>query len=107
MPDFPERVYEVVRRIPSGRVASYGGVAELAGYPGAARGVGATLGALPDDLDVPWWRVLSASGAITIPRSGMADSLQRALLEEEGVAFDPGGRVDMRRFGWPAGEEAP
>lgn len=100
MPDFTARVYDVVRRIPAGRVASYGAVAEMAGYPGAARGVGTTLGALPDDLDIPWWRVLSARGEITIPRSGFAAPLQRTLLEEEGVSFDELGRVDMRHFAW-------
>ncbi len=104
MPDFPARVYEAVRRIPTGCVASYGAVAEMAGYPGAARGVGTTLGALADHLDVPWWRVLSARGEVAIPVSGMVAPLQRALLEEEGVEFDDIGRVDMRRFGWPPRE---
>jgi methylated-DNA-protein-cysteine methyltransferase related protein len=103
---FLERVAAVVRGIPVGRVASYGGVAAAAGRPGAARAVGRALARLPDGSDVPWWRVLSRRGEITIPRSGHAAPLQRALLAEEGVVFDDAGRADMARFGWWFGEEA-
>jgi methylated-DNA-protein-cysteine methyltransferase related protein len=97
---FPERVMAVVRGIPPGRVASYGAVAEAAGRPGAARAVGRVLAGLPDGSDVPWWRVVNGRGEITIPRSGHAAPLQRALLLDEGVGFDEAGRIDMRRCGW-------
>lgn len=89
-----------MRAIPAGRVASYGAIAAVAGRPRAARAVGRALRALPDGSDVPWWRVIGARGEITIPRSGHARPLQRALLRDDGVAFDPDGRVDMRRYGW-------
>lgn len=102
MSDFNARVHEAVRDVPSGRVASYGAIAERAGRPGAARAVGAVLRALPEGADVPWWRVINARGRLTIPRVGHGRSLQRALLEEEGVEFGDDGRVDMARFAWPA-----
>lgn len=100
MPDFTARVHDAVRGVPSGRVASYGAIAELAGRPGAARAVGAVLRGLPDGTDVPWWRVINASGRLTIPRAGHGRSLQRALLEQEGVELRDG-RIDMGRFAWP------
>jgi methylated-DNA-protein-cysteine methyltransferase related protein len=96
------RIYRVVRRIPKGRVATYGVVARLAGLPGAARTVGWALSALPDDADVPWWRVLNAAGRISLPGSDHGAVVQRALLLREGVRFAPGGAVNLMRFGWPA-----
>lgn len=101
MSDFTARVHDAVRSVPSGRVASYGAIADVAGSPGAARAVGTVLRGLPDGSDVPWWRVISARGELSIPRVGHARRLQRTLLREEGVAVDEDGRVDMARFGWP------
>jgi len=63
---FYRRIYRVVRHIPKGRVATYGVVARLAGRPGAARTVGWALSALPDEGDVPWWRVVNAAGRISL-----------------------------------------
>jgi methylated-DNA-protein-cysteine methyltransferase-like protein len=98
--DFSDVVYRVVRRIPAGRVATYGEVAEAAGRPGAARAVGGVLRSLPEGLGVPWWRVLGSGGRITIPRHRHHDRLQRSLLAGEGVTFGPSGKVDMARHGW-------
>jgi methylated-DNA-protein-cysteine methyltransferase-like protein len=95
------RIYRVVGRIPAGRVASYGVVARLAGRPGAARTVGWALSALPEDSDVPWWRVINAAGRISLAHHGHGAVLQRALLLREGVRFAPGGVVDLELFGWP------
>jgi methylated-DNA-protein-cysteine methyltransferase related protein len=100
MSTFTERVYEMVRRVPPGQVVSYGGVAALLGHPRAARGVGQALHALPDDADVPWWRVVNRNGEISIRGAIHAARLQRTLLEREGVRFDAAGRVDWKRFGW-------
>ncbi|MCU0509364.1 MAG: methylated-DNA--[protein]-cysteine S-methyltransferase [Anaerolineae bacterium] len=101
-PNFFERVYIVVRQIPRGKVASYGQIAALLGHPGAARTVGWALNALRDSEidDVPWQRVINSRGRISISRVDLGADLQRALLEQEGVAFDANDRVDMRRFGW-------
>ncbi len=104
MSDFTARVHDAVRSVPSGRVASYGAIATLAGRPGAARAVGAVLRAL-DGEDVPWWRVISARGELTIPRLHHGRKLQKTLLEEEGAEVSGEGRVDLRRYGWPEGEE--
>ena len=93
------RIYAVVRRIPKGRVATYGQIAELAGLPRQARQVGYALAALADTR-VPWHRVLNARGEIS-PRSDPGPArLQRVLLEREGVGFDANDRVALARHLW-------
>lgn len=95
-------IYEVVRKIPAGRVATYGGVAYAAGLPGRARQVGYAMAALPEGSGVPWHRVINARGEVSRRTGGSGfETLQRVLLESEGVAFDDRGRVDLERFGWP------
>jgi methylated-DNA-protein-cysteine methyltransferase-like protein len=94
------RVYDVVRRIPRGSVATYGQVARLAGLGGNARQVGYALHALPAHSNVPWHRVINARGEISLPRSSGADVTQRLRLEREGIEFDGRGRIDLRKFGW-------
>lgn len=95
-----ERIYAVVRRIPRGRVATYGQVASLAELPGHARQVGYALHALPDASRVPWHRVINAQGRVS-PRAAPGwDDVQRGLLEREGIAFDDAGRVDLSRYRW-------
>ena len=94
------RIYAVVRRIPRGRVATYGQVAEIAGLPGHARQVGYALHALPAGTTVPWHRVLNAQGALSLRREPGADLTQRLLLEREGIRFDARGRVNLPRLRW-------
>ena len=101
MNPFYHRIYRIVRHIPRGRVATYGIVARLAGRPGAARTVGWALSALPEDSDVPWWRVINAAGRISLAGEHSA-VLQRALLLRESVKFAPGDAVNLSSFGWPA-----
>jgi methylated-DNA-protein-cysteine methyltransferase related protein len=97
-----DQFYDVVRRIPSGRVATYGGVALEAGLPGRARQVGYAMAALPDDHDVPWHRVINARGEVSARRGGTAfERIQRSMLEAEGVVFDGHGRIDLAIHGWP------
>lgn len=94
-------IYEVVNRIPAGRVLTYGDVAALAGMPGAARLVGYALHALPEHTTVPWHRVINARGGISVGRAVPGGELvQRFRLEEEGVEFDANGRVSLQRFRW-------
>jgi methylated-DNA-protein-cysteine methyltransferase-like protein len=95
-----ERIYAVVRRVPHGKVATYGQVAEMAGLKGHARQVGYALHALPRGTRVPWHRIMNARGQISLRRQGGADLTQRMLLEKEGVAFDMAGRVSLDRFRW-------
>ncbi|UCE01392.1 MAG: MGMT family protein [Candidatus Latescibacterota bacterium] len=93
-------IYAVVRRIPRGRVATYGQVAALARLPGHARQVGYALHALPDASGVPWHRVINAQGRVSRRAEPGWEELQRQLLEGEGVRFDSGGRTSLVRFGW-------
>ena len=99
-PSFTERVYTLVRLVPRGRVISYGGVAALLGQPRAARGVGQALHALPDETDVPWWRVVNRRGEISIRGVLHGAARQRQLLRSEGVRSNRVGRIDWKRFGW-------
>ena len=93
-----ERIYAIVRRIPRGRVATYGQVAQLAGIVNGARQVGYALHALREGTAVPWFRVVNARGASSL-RSG-GDVTQQMLLEREGVRFGAGGRIDLAARGW-------
>ena len=88
-----DQIYAVVRRIPFGRVASYGQIARMLGNPRLSRIVGCALNAAPEDL--PCHRVVNIAG-----RTAPGWSRQRTLLEEEGVTFKPNGRVDMERHLW-------
>jgi methylated-DNA-protein-cysteine methyltransferase related protein len=93
------RIYEVVKHIPHGKVATYGQIARLAGMPGRARQVGYALHRLPDEMDVPWHRVINYKGRISLNphRSG---SLQRTLLESEGLVFDAEDAIPLKKYGW-------
>lgn len=106
-PPFAEAVRTWVRRIPRGRVASYGDIAALAGSPRAARGVGAVLNGLGPESDVPWWRVVNRSGRLTIPAELGLRSLQRTLLEAEGVDFRANGDIALDRHHWTGPDGGP
>jgi len=95
---FREAVCALARRIPRGKVATYGDLARLAGNPRGAREAGRAMAALPEGSDVPWWRVVNRHGEISRRREGM--ELQEELLRGEGVVFEAEGRVDMKRHGW-------
>ncbi len=95
-----QTIYAVVRRIPRGRVATYGQIATLAGLDGHARQVGYALHALPGDSGVPWHRVVNSYGEVSRRSDSDSDELQVELLRAEGVAFDTAGRIDLRRFRW-------
>lgn len=94
-----QRIFQVVKRIPRGKVATYGQIAQLAGLAGHARQVGYALSALEDD-SVPWHRVINAKGEISPRTWSDHDDLQRQLLEKEGVAFSERGKVSLTRFRW-------
>lgn len=97
-------IYTVIRRIPKGRVATYGQVALVAGIPGGARIAAAALKV--SNGEVPWQRVCGKVGR-TRARIAILDpvgaAMQRAILEEEGVTLDDRGRIDLVRFGWRPG----
>jgi methylated-DNA-protein-cysteine methyltransferase-like protein len=99
------RIYAVIRRIPTGRVATYGQVAELAGLAGHARQVGYALHALPLSSAVPWHRVVNAAGGVSPRAVPGAELTQRQLLEAEGVGFDLRGRIRLEKVRWrPRGD---
>jgi len=99
----PAMILAAVRRIPRGKVCTYGNVAEVAGLPRRARLVGTVL-RQTSGRGLPWYRVINAGGRISFPTGSAAYARQRHKLEAEGVVF-AGGRVDLRRYGWPARDE--
>lgn len=99
-----ERILSTVKRIPRGRVCTYGNVADVAGLPRRARLVGTVLRQTPSSRDLPWHRVINAGGRISFPPGSEAYEAQRRKLEREGIVF-VGGRIDLRRYGWPARDE--
>ena len=109
---FKHQVWDLVRQVPPGRVATYGQIARLLPPPEGVeektyrafgpRWVGGAMAACPED--VPWQRVINAQGEISL-RPGAEE--QRQLLEEEGVVFNERGRVDLKRFGWQVEPEKP
>ncbi len=92
-------VYEIVKRIPPGKVSTYGRIAQITPVPRGARGVGWALAGLGPERnrEVPWWRVINAAGRIS---NEFNAALQRELLEAEGIRFDERGYVDLQRFLW-------
>lgn len=100
MSDSYRRIYDVVSRIPKGRVATYGQVARLAGLPRHARLVGYALNALPDDTPLPWFRVVNARGQVSIRSNGLGhDRMQARLLVGEGVRLVRGS-IPLSRYRW-------
>ncbi len=95
-------MWAIVARIPRGRVATYGQIAELADLPGrsAARQVGYALAALNDDTKIPWQRVINAQGQVSSRADPDRPEYQRILLEAEGIEFAIGGLVDLARYRW-------
>ncbi|MEO8084717.1 MAG: MGMT family protein [Ardenticatenales bacterium] len=105
-PTFFDHVYAVARRIPRGRVTTYGAIAAMLGQPRAARAVGYALNALNDRIgddavaDVPWPRVINAQGRISIVNREFDAAEQAARLRAEGVEVDDELRVDLDRYAW-------
>ncbi|HMK66702.1 MAG TPA: MGMT family protein [Thermodesulfobacteriota bacterium] len=97
---FQQRVLEIIRAIPRGRVLTYGQVAALADTPRAARQVGRIL--YQFGKGVPWQRVINYYGGLSTYKVGSGE-LQRVLLEEEGLVFRPDGTVDLSRYQWRPG----
>jgi len=94
-----DRIYAVVRRIPRGRVATYGQVADLAGLDGRARQVGYAMRTLTTE-GVPWHRVVNSRGQISERSEPGSDLIQRQLLEREGVKFDAADRLNLEHYRW-------
>ncbi len=104
IPSLHERIYELVRQIPAGKVATYGQIARLAGGC-SARIVGYAMAGVPDGSNVPWQRVINSKGRVSPRGEGPGSLIQEQILREEGVQFDPTGKIDLAKFCWlgPAG----
>lgn len=94
-----EQVYQTIAAIPYGKVASYGQLATLAGQTGAARWVGWCLRQLPKNSNLPWHRVMTASGQLAFPYASKGYVTQRTKLEQEGVSFNRH-QVSMKLYQW-------
>jgi methylated-DNA-protein-cysteine methyltransferase related protein len=90
-------VYRLVKRIPRGRVTTYGELAKALRLRGGARVVGFAMAATPKGRGIPWHRVIGAGGRVTMPEPHA--SLQRRLLATEGVPFE-GVKIDMELYAW-------
>ena len=96
-------VWGIAKRIPRGRVATYGQLAALLGMPKHARQVGYALSASPGNMKIAWHRVVNAEGRISLRLKHWetgSDDLQRILLEAEGIKFDDSGRIELKKFRW-------
>ncbi len=98
-PTFSERAIRNIKSIPRGRVATYGQIAAFAGSPRAARQVVRLLHSSSRKHGLPWHRVINRQGGISL-KPGQGYEIQKALLEDEGVAFDCRDRIDLSRYGW-------
>lgn len=101
-----ERIWAVIARIPKGRVATYGQVAAEAGFPRQPRRTAQALRAVPDGLNLPWYRVINAQGKLSFEPGSESYRLARRSLEAEGVVFVRG-KIDFERFRWQPRSAAP
>jgi methylated-DNA-protein-cysteine methyltransferase-like protein len=99
---YRERVYLIVRRIPRGRVMTYGQIAEILGEGYTARTVGYVMHGA-DSENVPWQRVINAQGKCSTAKMTLPMNLQQSILESEGVNFDAQGRCDVESLRWSPG----
>ena len=94
-----ERIWQVVSRIPRGKVATYGQVARLADLPGYARYVGYTMKTLPSDSKMPWFRVVNSKGQLSFPKHSVRYRAQQEKLEAEGIVFSEG-KFCLQTYQW-------
>jgi methylated-DNA-protein-cysteine methyltransferase-like protein len=95
--EFTERVIQVIKNIPEGKVLSYGGIASLAGSPRGARQVTRTLHTMSGKHNLPWHRVVNSKGRISL-KDPLGYEEQKHLLELEGIVFSSDGRIDPKYF---------
>jgi methylated-DNA-protein-cysteine methyltransferase-like protein len=95
---FTQKVFEAIKRIPRGKVATYGLIATTAGNPRGARQVVRILHTQSEKHDLPWHRVINSKGTISLTGEGYR--IQRQLLEKEGVIFDTKDKIDFGRYLW-------
>lgn len=100
MDNYFNRVYEIVAKIPAGKVATYGQIASILGNPKNARVVGWAMRATPEEFHLPCHRVVNKTGALS-PYYVFGDTIvQKTLLEKEGITFNADGRIDLKKYLW-------
>lgn len=97
--EFSKKVFQVIRAVPKGKVATYGQIAALAGKPQGSRGVGWLLHSSTKTQGLPWQRIIKSGGRLSFPQGTSAYQKQKRLLEKEGVVFE-NGRVNLNDFQW-------
>jgi methylated-DNA-protein-cysteine methyltransferase-like protein len=95
-----EPIYSAIRRVPRGKVSSYGAIAQLAGLPRRARLVGTVLRNSPASLKLPWHRIVTSSGRLAFAVGSDPFKIQQSRLKREGVRF-LNNKIDMRIYAWP------
>lgn len=93
------QIWQTVCKVPAGRVSSYGFVADLAGLPGRARLVGRVLQFAPEDMAVPWYRIIKSNGQLAFGKGSSPSSRQALLLLQESVVV-VNNRVNLKQFAW-------
>ncbi|BBB30144.1 MGMT family protein [Neptunomonas japonica] len=96
---YDEAIWTAVGYIPKGKVATYGQIAAIAGFPRTARAVGRALSKLPEDTQIPWFRVINAKGEISFPIDSDRYDIQKQHLEEE-LIIVRNGKVDLKSYRW-------
>ncbi len=98
--EFTKLVLSTIKKIPKGKIATYGQIAKLAGKPQGARGVVWILHSSSASEDLPWHRVINSKGRISFPEMTENWVRQKSLLEREGIEFGDGGVVDLKKYQW-------
>ena len=94
-----QQIHEIIRLIPSGKVSTYGQIAEIVGGC-TARTVGYATSTIPVDSEIPWQRVINYKGKISSRNRVSLELLQQELLEGEGIQFDPLGKTNLKYYRW-------
>lgn len=100
MTPFSKSVIAWIKKVPRGKVATYGQIARLAGKPGSSRAVGWILHACADTHDLPWQRILNSQGKISLPKKSTAYLEQKRLLQGEGIEVSATGSLDLEKYRW-------
>lgn len=100
MEEFTKSVIQIIKRIPMGRVATYGRVGLMAGRPNGARQVARILHSMSRKHNLPWHRVVNVNGFISLPKHSDGHYEQKARLLSEGIEFDENDRIDLERYLW-------
>ncbi|MFX1507782.1 MAG: MGMT family protein [Promethearchaeota archaeon] len=101
---FTQRVKDIIKKIPTGKVATYGQIATYAGNPRASRQVAWILHSSSGKDNLPWHRVINSKGRISLPHNGGYEN-QKELLEKEGISFDQYGKINFDQYLWQIFED--